>query len=130
MEVILEGRARKLGESVSAESIAASGLPDSMRPGDLIVAGSDFGAGTAVEAAAAAIAAKGIKAVLAKSFAGAFYQTAVSNGVIPLACDTTTISDGNRLSVRLRDGILTVRNFSTCVQESVALAIPGERAGA
>ncbi len=52
-----------------------------VRPGDLLVAGRNFGAGSSREQAAAALKHLGIAAVLARSFAGIFYRNAVNLGL-------------------------------------------------
>ena len=146
MIITLEGRARKFGDDVNTDYIIAStrkrdtldeselkkylmegidpGFAGSVRPGDLIVAGRNFGCGSAMEVAATVILAAGIKAVLAVSFSRTFYRNAVNNGLIPIQCDTGAQAEGNRLSIEIGNSILTIRNLTTCVQESVAMTMP------
>ena len=146
MKIELLGRARKFGDDVNTDYIIASsrkrdtldegqlkrylmeaidpGFAASVAPGDLIVAGRNFGCGSAMEVAATVILAAGIKAVLARSFSRTFFRNAVNNGLLPLECDTATINEGDRLGIELSGGILTVRNLSACTRESSALAMP------
>ena len=53
----------------------------SVKPGDIIVAGYNFGCGSYRETAAAGLKALGIKIVIARSFARAFYRNAINSGV-------------------------------------------------
>jgi 3-isopropylmalate/(R)-2-methylmalate dehydratase small subunit len=53
----------------------------SVRPGDVVVAGANFGHGSSREQAAQALVALGISAVLATSFARTFYRNAINVGL-------------------------------------------------
>jgi 3-isopropylmalate dehydratase small subunit len=66
-----------------------------VRPGDVIVAGEDFGCGSSREHAVIAIQATGVAAVIAPSFARIFYRNAINRGLTVLECsDISTVSDG------------------------------------
>ena len=57
-------------------------LAAQIQPGDVIVAGKNFGCGSSREQAPEIIKALGIKAVIAKSFARIFYRNSINNGLL------------------------------------------------
>jgi 3-isopropylmalate/(R)-2-methylmalate dehydratase small subunit len=83
-----------------------------VQPGDLIVAGEDFGCGSSREHAVIAIQAAGIAAVLAPSFARIFYRNAINRGLPVLECSlASSVADGAELELDPVRG--TVRELST-----------------
>ncbi len=56
------------------------------RPGDIIVAGSNFGCGSSREHAVRALLGLGIKYVIAKSFARIFYRNCINLGLLCIEC--------------------------------------------
>ena len=70
-----------------------------VQPGDVIVAGEDFGCGSSREHAVWAIRSAGVQTVIAKSFARIFYRNAINNGfyVIESADAPEKINDGGLL---------------------------------
>jgi 3-isopropylmalate/(R)-2-methylmalate dehydratase small subunit len=59
----------------------------SVRSGDVIVAGKNFGCGSSREQAAACLRAAGVQAVVAKSFARIYFRNAINLGLAVLQCD-------------------------------------------
>ena len=57
-------------------------LAGQIQPGDVIVAGKNFGCGSSREQAPEIIKALGIKAVVARSFARIFYRNSINNGLL------------------------------------------------
>jgi 3-isopropylmalate dehydratase small subunit len=84
-----------------------------VRPGDVIVAESNFGCGSSREHAPIAIKARGISCVIAKSFARIFYRNALNMGLPILeseeAADGT--EDGHQVEVNLVTG--EIKNETT-----------------
>lgn len=72
----------------------------SVRPGDFVVAGKNFGAGSSREQAPAALKHLGIAALIAESFAGLFYRNALNLGLPALVCpEARRIRQGEELAV-------------------------------
>jgi 3-isopropylmalate/(R)-2-methylmalate dehydratase small subunit len=57
-----------------------------VKPGDVIVAGKNFGCGSSREQAAACLKAAGVQAVIAKSFARIYFRNAINLGLAVLQC--------------------------------------------
>ena len=74
-----------------------------VKPGDILVAGKNFGCGSSREQAATVLSGNGIKCIIAKSFARIFFRNAFNNGIILLQCDgiQDVVKGGDILSVDL-----------------------------
>ena len=81
-----------------------------VRPGDVIVAGADFGCGSSREHAVIALQASGVGAVVATSFGRIFFRNAVNRGLPVLECaDAGALADGARVELDLGAGRLVDR---------------------
>jgi len=139
MQTRLTGRARVFGDDVNTDYIITSArkretidaailkqymletldpsFAASVQPGDVLVAGRNFGCGSAMEVAVTVPCAAGIRAVIARSFSRTYYRNAINNGLLPVECDTGGIQEGDFLSIEL-GATLTVHN------ETRGVAIP------
>lgn len=61
-------------------------LAAKLEPGDIIVAGKNFGCGSSREMAASVLKTAGIACVIAKSFAKIFFRNAMNNGLLLIEC--------------------------------------------
>lgn len=78
-------------------------------PGDIMVAGRNFGCGSSREHAPLAIKASGISCVIASTFARIFYRNAINIGLPIMECPEAvdSIAAGDQLSVDLSSGTIT-----------------------
>ena len=79
-----------------------------VNPGDIMVAGYNFGCGSSREHAPIAIKESGISLVIAKSFARIFYRNSINIGLAILECEEAAdaILEGNEVEVDLDKGII------------------------
>ncbi|MHC4187479.1 MAG: 3-isopropylmalate dehydratase small subunit [Planctomycetota bacterium] len=84
-----------------------------VQPGDVIVAGEDFGCGSSREHAIWAIRGAKVQTVIAKSFARIFYRNAINNGfyVIESGDAIEKINDGDEIKIDYKNGL--IKNEST-----------------
>ncbi len=77
-----------------------------VQPGDIIVAGKNFGCGSSREHAALAIKGAGIRVIIAKSFARIFYRNAFNIGLPLLESVEASddLNEGDQVSVNLVRG--------------------------
>jgi 3-isopropylmalate/(R)-2-methylmalate dehydratase small subunit len=89
-----------------------------VKPGDIMVAGTNFGCGSSREHAPLAIKTSGIACVVAKSFARIFYRNAINIGLPIIECDTDPIDEGDTLEIDFDKGEL--RNLTKNTTASFA----------
>jgi 3-isopropylmalate/(R)-2-methylmalate dehydratase small subunit len=126
---VLEGGAWVFGDHVTTDDIypgrylerpleeagryAMAGVDETfasrVQPGDFVVGGVNFGAGSSREAAVVALKQAGVAAVIARSFARIFFRNAINNGLpAVIVPDTAGIRTGDRLRVDLASRQVTV----------------------
>ncbi len=128
----MAGKVYKYGDSVDTdvilparylalykhEDLAARCMEDldadfakTVAPGDIIVAGENFGCGSSREHAPIAIKASGIKCVIAASFARIFYRNAINIGLPILESPEAAheIRSGDEVEVDLSAGVICDR---------------------
>jgi 3-isopropylmalate/(R)-2-methylmalate dehydratase small subunit len=79
---------------------------NTVRPGDIIIATTNFGCGSSREHAPLAIKASGISCIIAKSFARIFFRNAINIGLPLLECEeaVNNTEAGDTLEVELSSG--------------------------
>lgn len=76
-----------------------------VRPGDVVVAGRNFGCGSSRETAVHVLKVLGVRAVLAPSFARIYFRNAVNSGLPVLECDTSGIEQDDEIEIDLARGV-------------------------
>jgi 3-isopropylmalate/(R)-2-methylmalate dehydratase small subunit len=126
--MILKGRVWTFGDDIDTDAIiparylntsdpkelaahlmedADRDFPRKVKPGDIIVAGKNFGCGSSREHAPIAIKAAGVQAVVARSFARIFYRNAFNIG-LPIfeAPELSGIDEGDELEIDGDAGVI------------------------
>jgi len=126
--MIIKGRVHKLGDDINTDDIISAkylvsadpkelgthclesikpGFKARVQPGDIIVAGRNFGCGSSREHAPLAIKGCGVSAVIAGSFAAIFFRNAINIG-LPFveSPDAKKINEGDQLEIDLAAGVV------------------------
>ncbi|OIO35791.1 MAG: 3-isopropylmalate dehydratase small subunit [Candidatus Omnitrophica bacterium CG1_02_44_16] len=131
--MVIKGRAHKFGNDVNTDDIISArylnttdpkelgaccmeildrDFSKKVKPGDIIVAGNNFGCGSSREHAPISIKGCGVSLVIAKSFARIFYRNSINIGLpIIESVNTDGISSQDELEVDLTHG--EIKNLTT-----------------
>jgi 3-isopropylmalate/(R)-2-methylmalate dehydratase small subunit len=126
--LVFEGRCWKFGDNIPTDlmtpahvmfktpkEMAATVLeslnplfPKEVRPGDLLVAGSNFGCSSGRALAAKAMKATGVGAIVAERFARTFFRNGYEIGLplLEIPGVSALVQDGDRLRVDIKAGTL------------------------
>lgn len=126
--MLLRGKAHKFGDDINTDYIISGKYKfktldmnelakhvmedldphfySKITPGDILVAGKNFGCGSSREQAPLVIKFSKISCVLASSFARIFYRNAINTGLPVIECDTTGIESGDELKIELEKGVV------------------------
>ncbi len=105
-DLLAPGAYMKLGIDGIAPHCLESVRPDfasQVRPGDVVVAGANFGIGSSREQAAAALVYLGVRAVIASSYSGLYFRNAFNLGLLLLTCARAgELVDGETVTLDLQ----------------------------
>lgn len=89
-----------------------------VQPGDYIVSGKNFGCGSSREHAPMVIKVKGVKCIIADSFARIFYRNAINIGlpVLEIGKDVEKIEAGDEIEVDMAKGEIKIVNKGLTIQ--------------
>lgn len=148
-QLAIKGRVWKYGDGVNTDvifpgkytytlkepkEIAAHALEDldarfatDAQPGDVIVAGRNWGNGSSREQAVTALKYKGIAAVVAKSFARIYFRNGINQGLLLITCPEAVdaAQSGDAIEIDVEHNVVHVggREFSFPPLSSTALGI-------
>lgn len=131
--MLIQGRALLLGDNISGDHIiskefirqglsipqlkpylfhaARPELGAMLGPGDILVAGENFGCGSSREYVMLLLLEAGVRCIVAKSFARGFYRACVNQGLLPIACNPEA-KEGNLIEVDTEAGVLRTADGS------------------
>lgn len=131
MEKVMKGKAWKFGNNIDTDQIypgiyveltemedikkhALSGsaepkFADEVQPGDIVVAGTNFGCGSSREHAAMTLKGAGVGAVLAESFGRIFFRNAINLGLPVIVCPgiSKCAQKGDEIRIDIETGEVT-----------------------
>lgn len=131
MEKVMKGKAWKFGNDIDTDQIypgiyveltemedikkhALSGsaepkFADEVQPGDIVVAGTNFGCGSSREHAAMTLKGAGVGAVLAESFGRIFFRNAINLGLPVIVCPgiSKCAQKGDEIRIDIETGEVT-----------------------
>ncbi len=132
MDNIIQGRIYKFGDNINSDIIIpgryliyidreklgehafemlGQEVREKLKTFDILVAGRNFGCGSAREQASTAIQGLGIKAVVATSFARTFYRNAINDGLPIVECPAlvAAVEEGEEIHIDLAAGKITAK---------------------
>ncbi|MCG6909626.1 MAG: 3-isopropylmalate dehydratase small subunit [Deltaproteobacteria bacterium] len=126
-DVIIPGKYTKtLDLQILGEHVLEDLDPDfreRMTPGDILVAGENFGCGSSREQAPLALKSAGVAAVAARSFARIFFRNAVNVGLPVIEVDWSGIETGDLLHIDPAAG--KMENLTKAVSHQIIPLPPG-----
>lgn len=127
---LVTGRVRRLGDDINTDYIVPShrkketidpkvlkqflfedihpGFHDAMAPETILVAGDNFGCGSAMEIAVTVLQAAGVRAVIARSFSRTFRRNALNNGLLLCQADLPDAPEDGQVDIHLQGDRLIV----------------------
>ncbi|MBZ5697455.1 MAG: 3-isopropylmalate dehydratase [Acidobacteriia bacterium] len=133
MKTIIQGKAFKFGDNINSDviipgqyliyidaerlsqhafEVLGDDFPAKLRNYQILVAGRNFGCGSAREQAATAIRGLGINAVVASSFSRTFYRNAINDGLPIIECPDlhAAVEEGDDLRIDLAQALIFHRD--------------------
>lgn len=134
----IKGRAHVLGDDINTDTQCSSkylpgkdsayvaqhafeqvapGFAARFKPGDIVVAGRNFGINSSREQAVHILHLMGVAAIVARSFGRQFFRNAINNGLPAVECDIAGFAEGDGIVIDLATGKVTVpaRNIERTV---------------
>lgn len=143
MGIVVTGRVWKFGDHISTDYLAPGfseeflwdeqkkyilhmnkAFTERCEPGDVIVAGRNFGCGSSREGAPANLKKLGIGCIVAESFGRIFFRNCIANALPVMACQGVSefFTEGDILELLFEDSV--VKNLTTRKQLNGPLLVP------
>lgn len=127
MSTIVRGNVLKYGDNINTDIISPPqymelsiadaakyamsaidpGFATKVKPGDIMVAGANFGSGSSRETSPLTLKYLGVSAIVAKFFARIFYRNAINLGIPVIECnEVDKISDKDVIEISLEEGFI------------------------
>jgi 3-isopropylmalate/(R)-2-methylmalate dehydratase small subunit len=94
-----------------------------VKAGDILVAGVNFGCGSAMEVASLVVKAAGIRVIVARSFARTYYRNAINGGLLTIEAETGSIADQDRLRIEVGSKRIAIHNLTK--DRTITADLPG-----
>jgi 3-isopropylmalate dehydratase small subunit len=129
MQNVIKGRARLLGDNINTDTNCSSkylpgkdnafvaqhafekiapGFAAAFKPGDVIVAGKNFGINSSREQAVHVMHLMGVAAIVSHSFGRQFFRNTINNGLPAFECEIDDIAEGDEIELDLAAGTVSV----------------------
>jgi 3-isopropylmalate/(R)-2-methylmalate dehydratase small subunit len=139
MSIVVKGKVWKFGDHISTDYMAPGfnanlpweqarknilhihkGFTEAAQPGDVIVAGSNFGCGSSRESAPANLKKLGIGCVVAESFGRIFFRNSIAIALPVLICQgvSTAFAEGDELELDLDKAVVKNLTHGTVLSGS------------
>lgn len=121
-DMITPGRYLELSKPAEIAAVAMAGLdpdfPKKVNPGDILIAGKNFGCGSSREHGVIAFTANSVQAIVARSFGKIYYRNAVVSGLMVLVSDLahTIFENYQHCAIDLENGTITNTDTGQTVQ--------------
>jgi 3-isopropylmalate/(R)-2-methylmalate dehydratase small subunit len=137
MSIIVTGKVWKFGDHINTDYMAPSfnanllweqakknilhihpAFTEAAQPGDVIVAGKNFGCGSSRESAPANLKKLGIGCVVAESFGRIFFRNSIAIALPVMACEgiSTAFEEGDELELDFDHAVVTNLTRGTALQ--------------
>ena len=84
------------------------GFVQAVQPGDIIVAGKNWGCGSSREQAVICLKEAGVAAIIARSFARIYFRNCINEGLPIVTCDAVdSINTGDQIHINFEAGTVT-----------------------
>lgn len=111
-DALAPGAYMKLGLKEIARHCLESDYPElasNINPGDVLVAGANFGIGSSREQAVGVLVELGVKAVVAPSFGGLYFRNAFNLGLLAIVCpDADRIPEDSLIEIDTQASVIRV----------------------